>query len=144
MLLWPNGNDMEYLKPNILTHMLCSCGKLLVSHVSYHLNLPGDKGVNLLMTCRLNHRLTLRDDTVKGSPTGCNIELVSMRQLNNIVQIVILFQSRLVIRVDAMQTQSDPLESFKNRDVHAFKEAEHSINQEAHIRTCVQQVNVEV
>ncbi|KAJ8591997.1 hypothetical protein M405DRAFT_79452 [Rhizopogon salebrosus TDB-379] len=127
VLLWPNGNDMEYLKPNILTHMLCSCGKLLVSHVSYHLNLPGDKGVNLLMTFRLNHRLTLRDDTVKGSSTGRNIEL-----------------SRLVIRVDAMQTQSDPLESFKNRDAHAFKEAEHSINQEAHIRTCVQQVNVEV
>jgi hypothetical protein len=82
------------------------------------------------MTRRLNHRLILRDNTMKGSSMGRDIDLVSMRQLNNIVQIIILFQSRLVFRVDAMQTQSDPLESCKNRDVHAFKEAEHSINQE--------------
>jgi len=61
----------------------------------------------------LNRRLILRDNAMKGSSTGHHIGL-----------------STLVIRVDATQTQPDPLESFKNRDVHAFKEAEHSIDQE--------------
>ncbi|KAJ8591998.1 hypothetical protein M405DRAFT_813471 [Rhizopogon salebrosus TDB-379] len=73
---------------------------------------PNVVGNSLLAS--LNHRLVLRENTSKGGSRDRGVSL-----------------SRIVIRVDATstQTQPSPMESFKNRGVHVLEEEDRSTTQ---------------